>query len=493
MLCQLSFALAVDAVDDIEQSDTAAITESVDTFDATDTTDSADTTDTFDTADTDTVDAMDTADTEAAKDAVDTIDADAIRDTEVYDAGDRVNHSMVQRNRSVPVLMYHAVSDDAWGISSLFVTVANFRAQLQYLKDNGYQTIHFSDLNHLEDYSKPILITFDDGYDDNYTTAYQMLKEYDMKATIFMVSSSIGKQRRLTADQLREMSDSGLISIQSHTADHVKLGNLSYSQQEYQMKESKRVISEVTGRVPYVLSYPEGSYNKNTLKLVSTYYDVALRSWGGRWTTSSNFYEVTRHPIERNMTLSEFSKTVNEDVYIIFKDIKQSAWYTPYVQRAYDLELMRGTSGNTFSPNATLTRAQMAQILYNAAGCPEPQSGTMPFTDVKYGSWYYDAVQWAAATGITAGTSQTTYSPGSNITREQFVTLLYRYSNRPSGTGSIDSFPDAASASDWSRDAFSWAVGIGMVSGSKVGNTLYLYPKKTATRAEAARMLTSLF
>ncbi|MDO4174740.1 MAG: polysaccharide deacetylase family protein [Eubacteriales bacterium] len=430
--------------------------------------------------------------TDAEDDTASTAGSD-IAESEVFAASEHVDHAKVQRDRSVPVLMYHAVEDTAWGIESLFVTEANFRAQMQYLKDSGYQTIHFSDLNHLEDYAKPIIITFDDGYEDNYTVAYQILKEYNMKATIFMVSSSIGKDRRLTADQLREMSDSGLISIQSHTADHAKLANLSAAQQEYQMKESQRVIASITGRTPYVLSYPEGSYNKTTLSLASKYYDVAVRSWGGRWTTGSNFYEVVRHPIDHDMTLSKFKDEVNEDVSVIFKDVKASAWYTPYVQRAYDLELMRGISGNTFGPNATLTRAQMAQILYNAAGSPEAQGSAMPFTDVTSGAWYYDAVQWAAAEGITAGTSAKTYSPNSNITREQFVTLLYRYAGKPAGTGSISKFPDAASASTWAKDAFVWATGIGMITGSKVGNALYLYPKKTATRAEAARMLTCLF
>ena len=122
----------------------------------------------------------------------------------------------------IPVLLYHGVSNWVWGFDYLFVSPNNMRRQLQWLKDNGYETIFFSDLTHLSDYQKPILLTFDDGYDGNYTNLFPMLQEYNMKATIFVVSDEIGNEHRMDKYQLREMSDSGLVSIQSHTKSHGK-------------------------------------------------------------------------------------------------------------------------------------------------------------------------------------------------------------------------------------------------------------------------------
>lgn len=94
--------------------------------------------------------------------------------------------------RQVPVLMYHAVGDDCWGEEHLFVRPAELEQQLQYLSENGYETIFFEDLAHLERYEKPVILTFDDGYDDNYTLLLPLLQKYHMKATIFMIAGDIG-------------------------------------------------------------------------------------------------------------------------------------------------------------------------------------------------------------------------------------------------------------------------------------------------------------
>ena len=83
--------------------------------------------------------------------------------------------------RQVPVLMYHAVGDDCWGEEHLFDRPAELEQQLQYLSENGYETIFFEDLAHLERYEKPVILTFDDGYDDNYTLLLPLLQKYHMK------------------------------------------------------------------------------------------------------------------------------------------------------------------------------------------------------------------------------------------------------------------------------------------------------------------------
>ena len=125
---------------------------------------------------------------------------------------------------NVPVLMYHAVGDEIWGYSDLFVSEAGMEEQLQYLQENGYEPIWFSDLAHIEDYEKPVILTFDDGYDDNYTVLYPLLEKYQTKATIFVIGNAMGSQHKMTQEQVYELAASGLVSIQSHTYTH---GNLS--------------------------------------------------------------------------------------------------------------------------------------------------------------------------------------------------------------------------------------------------------------------------
>lgn len=210
----------------------------------------------------------------------------------------------------IPVLMYHAVSDDMWGIDELFVSPANMRAQLQYLVDNGYDPIFFSDLSHIEDYDRPIILTFDDGYDDNYNYLYPMLQEFGVKATIFVITGMMGDEHYFTAEQAKEMSDSGLVDIQSHTVDHDELGTLSYEAQQYQLSQSRLEIARITKRIPYVLAYPSGSYNSNTLTLGPEYYQFGLRMNGGDWyvSTGADNYEVTRTYVSRYSSMEEFMR-----------------------------------------------------------------------------------------------------------------------------------------------------------------------------------------
>ena len=109
------------------------------------------------------------------------------------------NTDLPTPNVNVPILMYHAVGDETWGYSDLFVRPSELENHLQYLADNGYETIFFDDLSHLEDYEKPVILTFDDGYDDNYTELYPLLQKYQAKATIFVIPRDLGKAHKMTA------------------------------------------------------------------------------------------------------------------------------------------------------------------------------------------------------------------------------------------------------------------------------------------------------
>lgn len=223
----------------------------------------------------------------------------------------KIDTTAIPSGRQVPVLMYHAVSDQTWGLEGLFLSPSDMEAQLKYLTENGYDPIFFSDLPHLDQYRKPVILTFDDGYNNNYTDLYPLLQKYNVKVTIFVIPSSVGGQYSMTAAQIKEMADSGLVSIQSHTQDHKELASLSADQQKQQFAQSQLAIARMTGRIPSVLSYPSGSYDSNTLSLAPEYFDMAVKSRGGLWTVQNNFFEIDRYPVYRDTGIHSFQTFIH--------------------------------------------------------------------------------------------------------------------------------------------------------------------------------------
>lgn len=213
----------------------------------------------------------------------------------------------------VPVLMYHAVDNDLWGIAELFVRPERMEEQLQYLTENGYDTIFFEDLYHIEDYDKPVILTFDDGYLDNYTQLFPLLQKYNAKATIFVITQYIGNDIHYTnQDQLREMADSGLVSIQSHTVTHPDLDELSLEQQRQELEQSKLLTTRMTLREPYVLCYPTGKYNKNTLAIIGDSYQFGIKMRGNLYNTSDSPFEINRYYISRDTGMDRFKSILRE-------------------------------------------------------------------------------------------------------------------------------------------------------------------------------------
>ena len=213
----------------------------------------------------------------------------------------------VGAGRQVPVLMYHEVGDDPWGIRELFVSPGSLRQQLEYLRDNGYEPIFFSDLTHLEDYDKPVLLTFDDGYSGNYTELLPLLQEFQMKATVFVITGMLEWPNYLTAAQVKELSDSGLVDIQSHTVTHPELTDLSREDQERELRQSRLDLARITGKLPYVLSYPTGLHNDTTLELCREYYAFGVQMNGRTWTTGGSYYEIPRLYVSRDTSLGSYS------------------------------------------------------------------------------------------------------------------------------------------------------------------------------------------
>ena len=173
----------------------------------------------------------------------------------------------------------------------------------------------------------------------------------------------------------------------------------------------------------------------------------------------------------------------------LFDDVAAEAWYAPAVDYVKYGRLMYGTGSNLFQPDAQMTRAMLAQVLYELEGAPSVKGLSCPFTDVG-GSWYTDAVIWAYNAGVVAGVSATQFAPNEALTREQMVTMLFGYAGREetlSGSdGALAAYPDQASVSDWAREAMAWAVSSGVISGTSATT---LAPKKIGTRAEVATVL----
>lgn len=173
-----------------------------------------------------------------------------------------------------------------------------------------------------------------------------------------------------------------------------------------------------------------------------------------------------------------------EEAQLPFLDVAEGAWYYDAVTYCYENGIMDGTSSVSFAPNMLLNRAMAAQVLYNLAdGTASTAAG---FPDVAASAWYADAVNWAAANGYVTGYDNGNYGPEDSLTREQLAVILYRYAGSPEPTGSLDGFTDAASASDYAVDALRWAVGEGLLTGKDGGR---LDPAGTASRAELAQIL----
>jgi len=174
-----------------------------------------------------------------------------------------------------------------------------------------------------------------------------------------------------------------------------------------------------------------------------------------------------------------------------FPDVKPGAWYEDGIQYVYGKGLMNGVGGSSFAPNGKITRAQAATFLYRLAGSPAVSgSVNFAFSDCADGTWYSSAVLWAAENRVITG-SYGKYNPGGNITREDFAAVLYRYNTRvlkkeyTDTTSYLGGYSDAASVSEYAKDAMNWAVGAKLINGSDGA----LLPQGSATRAQAAAIL----
>jgi len=172
-----------------------------------------------------------------------------------------------------------------------------------------------------------------------------------------------------------------------------------------------------------------------------------------------------------------------------FLDVNEGDWFYDAVAYAYENGLMDGVGGNRFAPNSATTRAQLVTILYRMEGQPVV-SGDLPFTDVEAGTWYTNAVVWAAQNGIVNGVGDDTFAPGNDLTREQLVTILYRYAESKgydvSASADLAGYPDGEEIQAYAREAMAWAVAENIIQGMEDDT---LKPAGNASRAQIATIL----
>lgn len=209
-------------------------------------------------------------------------------------------------NTHVPVLVYHIVSDDIFSKNtSLFVSPAEFEKQMQWIVKNKYTTIFANSTCTDEKYEKPIMITFDDGYEDNYKTVFPLIKKYNIKITIFVVTDGIGTARKLNSNQIIDMYDSGLVSFQSHTKSHANLLKINSQQLDTELRESKDKLFFITNEFPTAIAYPYGKVSPAILNSVKKYYTRGYSVLSGNLSYTDDNYMIRRFGIGRYTTVDD--------------------------------------------------------------------------------------------------------------------------------------------------------------------------------------------
>ena len=233
------------------------------------------------------------------------------------------------------------------------------------------------------------------------------------------------------------------------------------------VKQSAFNGGRLTISIPYI---PEKGEDTSTLAVWYIRDDGSIENKGGSYDAKSGCFVFETDHLSRYLL-------VHTEQVMGFTDVPANSWYAGAVAWAVEQGITSGTSDTTFSPNVSCTRAQMMTFLWRASGSPKA-TGVNPFIDVSADAYYYDAVLWAAEKGITSGTTATTFSPDTTLTRSQTVTFLWRANGSPVVSGG--SFGDVA-ADAYYANAVAWAVFEGITSGTGGNN---FNPDADCTRAQ---------
>ena len=226
---------------------------------------------------------------------------------------------LIKNDSSIPVLMFHSITNVKG--NELEISKAQFKMEMQYLKDKGYTTLTLTEVYDFFEKNKPIpkksvVITFDDGYLNNYTNAYPILKQFGFKATIFDITSTVDTSTNyLNSAQLKELSNNG-IDIQPHTITHPHLNKLSYDQQYKELKTSKDFIETLLSKTVKFVAYPYGEWNQDTIKAVKNIGYTMAFTTAGTWANKQNgIYTLYRVYISSNFSMTEFNNRMTNEHY----------------------------------------------------------------------------------------------------------------------------------------------------------------------------------
>ena len=225
----------------------------------------------------------------------------------------------------LPVLLYHRVvnSKKEVGKHKIYVFKDKFEAQLKFLKENGYETLTFHDLlqHNIKDWNKKIILTFDDGYEDNYTILFPLLKKYGFKAVIFLVTQKKDNSwgilegepvfRMMNEKQIREMSEYG-IEFGGHTKNHPDLTKISIEEAKKEIEGCKKDVEAITGKPAVSFAYPFGALNekvKSAIKDAGYHFGIATTSGANLF--SDDKFQIRRIEIRPQNGLMRFKYKVS--------------------------------------------------------------------------------------------------------------------------------------------------------------------------------------
>jgi len=218
-------------------------------------------------------------------------------------------YSSSPKKPNVPVLVYHSISNDIFSRNiSLFVNPKDFENQIKWIVKNKYTTIFADKISDIQKYKKPVIITFDDGYEDNYNIVFPLVKKYNIKITIFVVTDGIGAEKKLTPNQIIEMYDSGLVSFQSHTKSHPNLLKINSQQLDIELRESRDKLFYLLNEYPTVIAYPFGKANATIVNSVKKYYSCGYSLLTRNISYTDDEYMIRRFGIGRYTTINDIKK-----------------------------------------------------------------------------------------------------------------------------------------------------------------------------------------
>ncbi|MGZ4111001.1 MAG: polysaccharide deacetylase family protein [Tumebacillaceae bacterium] len=219
----------------------------------------------------------------------------------------------VQRGfKDIPILMYHSIAVDP--NNGLMVAPKDFAAEMRHLKQAGYHTISFADLGDFLDGGKqlpekPVIVTFDDGYKNNYTEAYPVLKQLGLKATIFVISNFVGGKNTVSWDEIQEMQDSGVFEIGAHTKDHLDLTTLKTAAMDDEIAGSKKAIEAHIGQPVTAFAYPSGRLNDAVVQETEKAgFDFAVTTRPGVASDQQGLLMLNRVRVPGNESPSAFAQ-----------------------------------------------------------------------------------------------------------------------------------------------------------------------------------------